>query len=135
MTFLAGRIWPVRLDVEAGKVREMCLATGLESSTVPPPTFPAFAGHDGPTTRDILAELGFLYEVALHGEEEIAYPNGPLVIGDSLSGEIVVAGVEQKKGRSGLLTIVRLTTILRRPDGTPAVEVNRTLIVLASGRP
>lgn len=122
-----------RLPVEAGKVAELCRAIGLDPSEVgdlAPPTFPVVVDHHGPSIASLMEAMGYDLGRVLHGEEDIRFPNGPLRVGDRLEGTISLVGRERRDGRSGPLELVRFAVRLHRPDGTLAVEVVRTLVVL-----
>jgi hypothetical protein len=127
-----GRSWPIRLAVEAGKVSEFARAVGVDPSrtSVPLPTFPAVLNHYGTTTSDAMVEMGYVLTRVLHGEERIRYPNGPLRVGEELSGEIRLADLTRKTGRSGPLEFLSFVLHLRRPDHSVAVEIERTLVVI-----
>jgi len=120
------------LTVEAGKVAEFVRATGgteWDDSAVPP-TFPAVLEHHSPPIVDLVLSLGYPAERLLHGEEVIDYPNGPLRVGDVLTGETRFVGSETKHGRAGTLEFLTTTTDLHRPDGELAVRITRTLILV-----
>lgn len=124
---------PVFLAVEAGKVAEFRSATGLppdDRARFAPPTFPTVLEHSGTTYADLLAQRGVDLHRVLHGEERVDYPDGPLRIGEQLSGELRIVGEELRQGRSGPLRLVTVRAELRRADGTLAVTVDRVLVVM-----
>lgn len=121
------------LTVEAGKVNEFRLATGLSTEATPeiaPATFPVVIEHFGPTIISLLVDLGYDTRRILHGEESITYPDGPLRVGDELSGTIEITNVTEKNGSSGLLRLVTVLIDLRHRDGRPAVLIERVLALL-----
>jgi hypothetical protein len=123
----------VTLVVEAGKVAEFRAATGLprdDAAVFAPPTFPVVVEHSGATLVDLLVDRGVDYRRILHGEEQIDYPDGPLRVGERLSGQMWIAGEESRQGSEGSLTLVSVRLELRRPDGSTAVTVERVLVVL-----
>jgi hydroxyacyl-ACP dehydratase HTD2-like protein with hotdog domain len=123
----------VSLTVEPGKVAEFRAATGLprdEASVFAPPTFPAVLEHSGVTFASLLADQGVDLNRVLHGEELIAYPDGPLRVGDQLNGELRIVADERTHGSSGPLRLVTVRAELRRPDKSVAVTVDRVMVVL-----
>lgn len=123
---------PARLPVEAGKVAEFRRATGLPplpGAPFAPPTFYAALEHHGPTVAGIMVDLGFPLDRVLHGEERVSFPAGPLRVGDDLTGTVRLLGRDTKQASVGTLTRVHFLIELRRPDGSTAVEVHRTLVV------
>ncbi|MEO5664701.1 MAG: MaoC family dehydratase N-terminal domain-containing protein [Nocardioides sp.] len=124
---------PARLLVERGKVAEFRAAVGLPDRPdvqVAPPTFPAAIEVFGPAVASILSDRGINLGSVLHGTEEISYPAGPLRVGDELTGEVVLTDVEERTGRSGPLRIATFAIDLSRPDGTTAVTVRRSLVIV-----
>ena len=71
----------------------------------------------------------------LHGTEDVSYPEGPLRVGDDLSGEVVLTEVEERSGRSGPLRIVTFVIQLFRPGGETAVTIRRSLVILGQADP
>jgi hypothetical protein len=126
----------VRLSVERGRVREFRLATASAhaDASSAPPTFPSMLDLDGPTSSDLMEEMGYDLLHVLHGEEALEFHGKPLQPGDELKGMIRVDGIEHKTGRSGPLELVRFRIELARPDGTPAVVICRTLVSLQPPR-
>jgi hypothetical protein len=123
----------VRLVVEAGKVAEFRAATGLPPAahvTVAPPTFPVVLEHFSRPYAAILADEGVDLGRVLHGEERITYPDGPLRVGDNLSGRIEVIDDVTRQGSSGPLRLVTMRVDLARGDGSVAATVERVLVVL-----
>ena len=123
----------ITLAVEAGKVAEFRAATGLprdDAARFAPPTFPVVAEHAGAVFADLLAERGVDLRRVLHGEERIDYPDGPLRVGEELHGQMWTAGEESRQGNEGSLRLVSVRMELRRADGSTAVTVDRTLVVL-----
>lgn len=120
----------VDFPVEEGKVREFALASGADpdvvlAAGVLPPTFAAVAGH----WRDqaaMVAALELDIRRVVVGASEWEYPSAAL-IGDRLSGERVLTGVEEKASGMRLLT---LTTTLAKADGEVAVVQRDTIIEL-----
>lgn len=124
---------PARLLVERGKVAEFRAAVGLPrrpDAQFAPPTFPAAIEAFGPAVASILSDRGIDLGSVLHGTEDISYPDGPLRVGDELTGEVVLTDVEERSGRSGPLRIVTFAIDLARPDGTLAVAVRRSLVIV-----
>jgi hypothetical protein len=131
---------PARLPVEAGKIAEFRRATGLPAAgpppaarTAAPPTFYAALEHHGPAVASIMTDLGFPLDRVLHGEERVSYPDGPLRAGDELTGTVRVTGRDTRQASVGTLERVHLAIELHRPDGTLAVRVHRTLVVVPAG--
>jgi hypothetical protein len=124
------------LVVEAQKVAEFRRATGGRGSAeVVPPTFPVALEHQSSPIVDLVIGMGYPAEQLLHGEEEIDYPNGPLRIGDELTGETRFVGSQPKRGRSGDLELLTTCTELHRPDGELAVRIIRTFVLVPAGSP
>jgi len=129
---------PARLLVERGKVAEFRAAVGLPDRPdvqVAPPTFPAAIEVFGPAVASILSDRGIDLGSVLHGTEDISYPEGPLRVGDDLTGEVVLTGVEERPGRSGPLRIATFLIQLFRPGGEPAVTIRRSLVILGQADP
>ncbi|QTI69943.1 FAS1-like dehydratase domain-containing protein [Gordonia polyisoprenivorans] len=119
--------------MERGKVSEFRAAVGLPYCSdvqFAPPTFPAAIEVFGPAVASILSDRGIDLGSVLHGTEDITYPGGPLRVGDELTGEVVLTGVEERTGRSGPLRIAMFAIDLARPDGTLAVSVRRSLVIV-----
>ncbi|MCW3039269.1 MAG: hypothetical protein JWM31_1174 [Solirubrobacterales bacterium] len=118
----------VSFPIEEGKLREFAIASGgdpdaLLAAGVLPPTFAAVAGH----WRDQAAmvdRLALDIRRVVVGASEWEY-GAPAWIGDRLSGDRVVTGVEVKT--SGML-LITLTSELRRQDGEVAVTQRDTII-------
>lgn len=124
---------PASLLVEAGKVAEFRAAVGLPfrpDVTVAPPTFPAALELFGPAVASILADRGIPLSSVLHGTEEITYADGPLRVGDTLTGEIVMVDLVARPGRSGPLQVATFEIVLSRPGGDPAVTIRRSLVIV-----
>lgn len=124
---------PARLLVERGKVAEFRAAVGLPYSPdvqVAPPTFPAAIEVLGPAVASILSDRGVDLGSVLHGTEDISYPDGPLRVGDELTGEVVLTDVEERSGRSGPLRIVTFLIDLHRPSGELAATIRRSLVIV-----
>lgn len=124
---------PARLLVERGKVAEFRAAVGLPHRLdvrVAPPTFPAAIEVFGPAVASILSGRGIDLGSVLHGTEDISYPDGPLRVGDELTGEVVLTDVEERTGRSGPLRIATFVIELCRPGGAPAVTIRRSLVIV-----
>ena len=125
---------PASLEVEAQKVAEFRRATGGgRSGEVIPPTFPVSLEHQSPPIVELVISMGYPAEQLLHGEEVIDYPNGPLHIGDHLSGETCFVGSQRKRGRTGDLELLTTCTELRHPDGELAVRITRTFVFVPEG--
>lgn len=120
------------MAVERGKVREFRAATASQSpfQDAAPPTFPSNLGLEGPSSNDVMVELGYDLLHVLHGEERLRYHDGPPQVGEVLDGTIAVVGVDHKAGRSGPLDLVHLRLELFRADGRLAVTIDRTLVSL-----
>jgi hypothetical protein len=120
------------LTVEAGKVAEFLRATGgtVEDGSAVPPTFPVVLEHYGPPIVDLVIGMGYPSERLLHGEEVIDYPDGPLRVGDVLTGETRFVGSQTKHGRAGTLELLTTCTELHRPGGELAVRITRTFVFL-----
>lgn len=122
------------LAVERHKVAEFHRATGGHGeASVVPPTFPVTLEHQSSPIVDLVIGMGYQAERLLHGEEVIDYPNGPLHIGDDLTGETRFVGSETKRGRTGDLELVTTCTELYRADGALAVRITRTFVCLPAG--
>lgn len=124
---------PAAVVVERGKVAEFRAAVGLPPSPdveVAPPTFPAAMELSGPAVASILSDRGIPLESVLHGTEDIAYPDGPLRIGDTLTGHVVLTDIEHRTGRSGPLQVATFEIDLHHPDGRLAVAIRRCLVIL-----
>ena len=126
------------LTVQLRKVAEFRRATGWfgpdpDEDAPIPPTFPVALEHEGPPIVDLLIGMGYAAERLLHGEEVIDYPNGPLHIGDHLSGETCFVGSQRKRGRTGDLELLTTCTELRHPDGELAVRITRTFVFVPEG--
>jgi hypothetical protein len=122
----------VSFPVEEGKLREFATAAGGDpdavlAAGVLPPTFAAVAGH----WRDQAAmvdALGLDIRRVVVGGSEWEY-GAPAWIGDRLTGDRVVTGVEQKAG--GMLLLTLTTTLRRERDGEIAVVQRDTIIQTA----
>lgn len=122
------------LTVEAQKVAEFRRATGgYGGDGVVPPTFPVALEHQSPPIVDLVIGMGYPAERLLHGEETIDYPNGPLRLGDDLTGETRFVGSQSKRGSSGDLELLTTCTELYRPGGELAVRITRTFVFLLAG--
>lgn len=124
---------PASLLVERGKVAEFRAAVGMPDRPdvqVAPPTFPAAIEVFGPAVASLLSDRGIDLRSVLHGTEEVSYPDGPLGVGDELTGEIVLTDVEERSGRSGPLRIATFVIELRRPSGELAVTIRRSLVIV-----
>ena len=95
-----------------------------------PPTFPAAIEVFGPAVASILSDRGIDLGSVLHGTEDISYPDGPLRVGDDLTGEVVLTDVEERTGRSGPLRIATFVIELRRLGGALAVTIRRSLVIV-----
>ena len=102
---------------------------------VAPPTFPAAIEAFGPAVASILSDRGIDLGSVLHGTEDISYPEGPLRIGDDLTGEVVLTDVEERSGRSGPLRVATFLIQLFRPGGETAVTIRRSLVILGQADP
>ena len=120
------------LTVEAGKVAEFVRATGgtVEDGSIVPPTFPVVLEHHSGPIVDLVIGMGYEPERLLHGEEVIDYPNGPLRVGDVLTGETRFVGSQTKQGRAGVLELLTTSTELQRRGGEVAVRITRTFVYL-----
>jgi len=124
----------VSLVVEQGKVTEFWRAIGERESadhrTTAPATFPAVIEHYGPTVVSLLTDAGVDILRILHGSERIIYPEGPLRVGDRVSGTMTVTDVADKIGNSGPIKVVTVLIDLHHEDGRPAVSITRSFVVL-----
>lgn len=119
----------VSFPVEEGKLREFAIASGGDpdavlAAAVLPPTFAAVAGH----WRDQAAmvdALGLDIRRVVVGGSEWEH-RAPAWIGDRLTGDRVVTGVERKA--SGMLLLTLTTTLRRARDGEVAIVQRDTII-------
>lgn len=129
--------WTIKLDVEAGKCREM--ATALRASTAPytsdivltaVPTHTAALNHWGFSGADVLRELGLDIRRVLHASEEFEYPTGPLRQGQKLIGVMRVTDTDVKSKPDGSVdTKIRLRTEFRdQATESVVLVVTRTIL-------
>ena len=107
--------------VEAGKVREFARAIGSPADAVPL-TFTAVAAHHR-DARAAVDKLGLDIKRVVVGEVEWEYER-PLVVGDTLHGRRIVAGVRER----GPMTFVTLETEFRDASGEIALRQREVLI-------
>lgn len=136
----------VVLPVEAGKVREFArslqddnpvyrdpdAARAAGFASVPaPPTYTVVVAHFQEGRSGVLS-LGLDLARVLHGEQEWTFRRTP-VVGDVLTGETRVAGIETKPGRKGgEMTMVRLETTFTDQSGEVVVTEASTVIETAA---
>jgi hypothetical protein len=132
--------WSLRLTVEHGKCLEMARAvraTSAEYTDSPRltavPTFTAALNHWGFSGADLVQALGLDLHRVLHGSEEFEFPDGPLLEGQELHGEIRVVSRDEKTSSSGRqMTVVAVETEFRdAATDRVAVRIRRNLIEMA----
>jgi len=82
---------------------------------------------------DPVAGFGVTFKTMFRKTFTIDYPNGPLRLGDDLTGETRFVGSQAKRGNSGNLELLTTCTELYRPDGELAVRITRTFVFLPAG--
>lgn len=135
---------PFTFEVDKSKIRELAQALGDDNpifvddeaaraaglpGIVAPPTFPTLFkmwGEGGSSTH--IKTIGGDVLKLLHGEEEYEY-HGLIRPGDVITGQTRVVSIEEKKGRSSNLDIVKLQTNYHNQHDE-LVAVGRTTIVL-----
>lgn len=110
--------------VERAKVEELLYALGREGSesTIVPPTFLNSSIQTSINGLNPVEGMGISRARALHAGQEYRYLD-LVYFGDVLTGRTVVAGAEEKEGRSGLLRFYDLETTFTR-DERPVIVVN-----------
>jgi acyl dehydratase len=135
---------PFTFEVDKSKIRELAQALGDDNpiyyddeaaraaglpGIVAPPTFPTLFkmwGEGGSSPH--IKTLGGNVLRLLHGEESYEY-FGYISPGDLITGQTKVVSIDEKKGRSSRLDIVKLQTDYRN-QRDELVVVGRTTIVI-----
>jgi hydroxyacyl-ACP dehydratase HTD2-like protein with hotdog domain len=142
------RVTVEELTVEAGKVAEFATALGDDDTvyrdideatdrgfaSIPAPlTFTEVRRHSHNRPADFVTDgiqgfdLGFDEERTVHGEQAYEYERQPEV-GETLTGTTTLTDVSQRKGNSGIMTFVDLTTEYRNSDGELVLTEQLTAI-------
>ncbi|MBX5465487.1 MAG: MaoC family dehydratase N-terminal domain-containing protein [Clostridia bacterium] len=118
---------PRRVRVEPEAVRRFAAALGDPRGEDPgwvPPTFPIVFGLWEKPIPGLELDL----RRVLHGEQSFAYTR-PLRSGEELEVRTRVAGVRQRKGSQGELTLVDLEMVGRDGSGREVFRARSTLVV------
>lgn len=123
-----------RMLVEEGKVGEFWAALGgAAATTAAPATFPMAQKFWSPPMDWAAHGVDLDMRRVLHGEQEFVYPNGPMRIGQALTGRHRIADDYTKQGRQGgtMRFIVRETEF-RDADSGEVVCIARTTTIQTS---
>lgn len=135
---------PFTFEVDKSKIRELAQALGDENpifvddkaaqaaglpGIVAPPTFPTLfkMWSEGGSLAAIKAMGGDPLRL-LHGEEAYEY-HAFIRPGDVITGQTTVVDIEEKRGRSSPLSIVKLQTDYRNRQDDLVVVAHTTLII------
>lgn len=137
---LKGKVFPTfSYTVERGKLREFLTAIGDDASkadreeAVMPPTFSTvFSLWGGDVFESGLRELGLNIWDVLHAEQAYEYL-GPIRIGDTIYGDLLVGDIYSKGGRTGELQFLELVLSYRNQRGEPVLREKITLVVPERG--
>jgi hypothetical protein len=131
-----GKVFPpYSYTVERGKVREFMLAIGDERTdsmgddlTLPPTFATVFAFWGGLNLEAALKEVGIEIWNVLHAEQEYEYL-ASIHIGDTVTGQLQIADIYTKGGRSGQLEFVDLLLEYRNQHGALVLREKSSIIV------
>lgn len=115
--------------IDRAKVEELLFALGREDgdSTVVPLTFLNSSIQTSITGLNPVEGMGISRARALHAGQEYRYLD-LVYIGDRLTGQTVLVGIDEKTGKSGVLRFFDLETTFLR-GGQPVVIVNTKVVV------
>ncbi len=126
---------PFSYQLERQKLTEFLLAIGEENplfsgeDAALPPTFAAvFTFWGGGSLERRLSEMGVEIFNVLHAEQEYEYFK-PMHIGDTITGQTVIADVYEKRGRSGEMQFLEFETTYTNQDSDRVLIDRATIIV------
>lgn len=111
---------PVYRDLAAAR------AAGFSERPIPPTYLFCLEMMDGEKPFEMLEALKIDISRILHGEQKFVY-RAPVHIGDELTFETSVTGVQHKKG--GALTMIDVTTKVANQHGEPVADCVRVVVV------
>jgi hypothetical protein len=131
-----GKVFPpFSYAVERGKLREFLIAIGDDQAkaqvenAVVPPTFPTvFAFWGGLRLEGALNEVGIELKNVIHAEQEYEYLE-PVRVGDIVTGQLKVADIYSKGGRTGALEFLELVLNYTNQARRPVLR-ERTLLIV-----
>jgi acyl dehydratase len=101
-------------------------AAGFSERPIPPTYLVCLEMMDGEKPFEILEALKVNISRILHGEQKFIY-RAPVYVGDELTFETSVTGVQHKKG--GALTMIDVTTKIANQHGKPVADCVRVIVV------
>lgn len=122
-------LWSVSLELSPIKISEFrsALKTKTSSLNFVPPTFVSVLNHAGKSSTDLISSLDYSLDQTLHGEETIEYFR-VLRIGEVLIGEMSIASIEKKVGKSGNFDVLTILIEYRSEKGEKVVSIHRKLL-------
>ena len=111
---------PVYRDSAAAK------AAGFSERPIPPTYLFCLEMMDGEKPFEMLEALKIDISRILHGEQKFNYC-APVHVGDQLTFETSLTGVQHKKG--GALTMIEVTTRVANQHGEPVADCVRVVVV------
>jgi acyl dehydratase len=111
---------PVYRDLAAAR------AAGFSERPIPPTYLVCLEMMDGEKPFEMLEALKVNISRILHGEQKFIY-RAPVYVGDELTFETSVTGVQHKKG--GALTMIDVTTKVANQHGKPVADCVRVIVV------
>ena len=101
-------------------------AAGFSERPIPPTYLFCLEMMDGEKPFEMLEALKIDISRILHGEQRFVY-RAPVHVGDELTFETSVTGVQHKKG--GALTMIDVTTKVANQHGEPVADCVRVVVV------